>query len=442
MKPLAGPVLTAAQMRAAEASCGVALSELMERAGAALAESVWRFGGGQGALILCGPGNNGGDGYVAARLLAERGVAVRVAASHAPGTDLARAAAAGWRGDVETLDAEPAALLVDCLFGTGLTRSLSHELRNALHRLAGNARFTIAADLPSGVATDDGADLGAARADLTLAFAAAKPAHLLMPAADRCGHVLLADIGIRPDSKANVLCAPAFTPPGPADNKYSRGLVLVIGGAMPGASALAAAAAARGGAGYVVLAGEGGTIPNAVVRRPRADLAGLLGDGRTGAVLIGPGFGDDDRALEVAIDSPHPLVLDGGALRAGLPRRAAPTILTPHGGEFARMFGDAGGGKVERASAAAERSRATIIFKGADTVIASPGGRVTLCPAGSAWLATAGTGDVLAGLAAAMLAHGLPPHEAACAAVWRHNEAARRAGARLIADDLLLHLKP
>lgn len=449
MRSLSGPVLTVAEMRDAEVGSGVPLQTLMDRAGYAIAEAVWRFGGGQRVLIACGPGNNGGDGYVAARWLAAWGLDVSVAATGDSKTDLAIAARAGWNGVVEALgDAPNAPVLVDAVFGTGLTRALPTKIAGPLQRLASAANIVIAVDLPSGVGTDDGRDHGAVRADITISLGAAKPAHLLQPSASLCGTVLIADIGIACASNVSVLERPNLPPPGPTDHKYTRGMVAVVGGAMAGAAALSATAAVRSGAGYVVGIGVDGQIPHAIVRRDIGELSGLLGDKRVGAVVIGPGLGHDDNAAAVlakAIASDRPLILDGDALRQGLPRRDAPTIMTPHGGEFTRMFGNSvfiGGAasKIDRARAAADQTGATIAFKGADTVIASPGGRVTLCPPASAWLSTAGTGDVLAGIAGAMLARGFAPHDAACAAVWLHGEAARRAGKGMIADDLLLHL--
>ncbi|AYJ87539.1 NAD(P)H-hydrate dehydratase [Sphingomonas paeninsulae] len=445
MIPVSGCVLTAAQMHDAEIASGISLQKLMDRAGCALAEAVWRFGSGRPALILCGPGNNGGDGYIAARLLAAWGVDVSIAASGFPKTELAVAARAAWDGLVGNLaNAQSSPVLVDALFGTGLTRELPAEIAKPLHRLANAAEIVIAADLPSGVGTDDGRDYGAARADITLAFAAAKPAHLLQPAASLCGKVRIAHIGVECVANVSVLARPHLAQPGPTDHKYTRGMVIVVGGTMPGAAALSATAAARSGAGYVVGIGVTGDLPHAIVRRDHDELANTLDDPRVRAVVIGPGLGRSDRAREMvdlAIASPCPLVLDGDALAPNVVNdRPAPTILTPHAGEFTRMFGDGDGSKLDRTRAAADHCGATIIFKGADTVIASPGGRATLCPPASAWLSTAGTGDVLAGIAGAMLARGFAPHDAACAAVWLHSEAARLAGSGMIADDLLTQL--
>jgi hydroxyethylthiazole kinase-like uncharacterized protein yjeF len=441
MTQLSGPVLTAAEMQAAERACGVPLDELMERAGQALANAAIRFGNGQPVLVLCGPGNNGGDGYVAARLMAACGLPVRVAASGEPTTDLAREARALWDGPIDGLEiADPAPVLIDALFGTGLRRPLDPALTATLKRLTEHARFTIAADLPSGLASDDGADLGAAHADVTIAFGAAKPAHLLLPGAAKCGTVLVADIGINASSQANVLGRPHLRAPGPEDHKYTRGMVAVGGGAMPGAGALAVRAAARSGAGYAVALGIDRTLPDAVVSRPVSDLGIVLADKRLKALVIGPGLGAGrEGTLKEALASDVPLVVDGDGL-AGFARRDAPTILTPHAGEFDRLFGRSDASKLDRARDAARAANATVVFKGADTVIASPDGRATLSPTGNAWLSTAGTGDVLAGITGAMLARGLDPHDAACAAVWLYAEAAHQSGPALMADDLSAHL--
>lgn len=439
-------VLTAAEMRSAEAAAiaaGTPARLLMERAGAAAAEAIWRFAGPLPALVLCGPGNNGGDGYVIARRLAERGTHVRVAALAEPRTPDARSARAAWPGPVESLaEAGPAALLVDALFGTGLTRPLDPEIVDRLREMALASRVKVAIDLPSGAATDDGTILSPIPdCDLTIAFASLKPSHLLQPSARHMGRIVVADIGIRAESRLGIVERPRLRWPGPDDHKYSRGYLLVVGGAMAGAAALAASAAVRAGAGYVALVGEDGSIPNAIVRRAELDRA--LADERVDTVLIGPGLGRDGTAwdrLGAALGTGRPLVLDGDALwllaDRGAPfDRAAPTIATPHAGEFRALYGD-GGSKVDSARSAAARSGHVIVYKGADTVIAAPDGRAALSLPGSAWLASAGTGDVLAGIVAAQCAAGLPAFEAACAGVWLHNRAAELAGPALIADDL------
>jgi hydroxyethylthiazole kinase-like uncharacterized protein yjeF len=445
-----GPILTAAEMRAAELAAedyGVSLAMLMERAGKAVADAVVRFSRGRPVLILCGPGNNGGDGYVAARLLMEAGVAVRVAAFGEPRTDLAKDARAAWTGPVEDArTCEPAAVLVDALFGTGLTRAVEGEVASHYWDLAKDAETVIAVDLPSGLDTDHGACLGAARAHVTVALGALKPAHLLEPGSSLCGAVLLARIGIPAWSDAHVLRRPSLYAPAPDSHKYKRGYAVVAGGAMGGAAMLSARAAMRL-AGYVALTGAKRTGPEALVHRRWEDVAE---DKRVGALLIGPGLGRDEAAhakLDAALATSHKLVLDADALmlltsaeRDALGQGIRPCILTPHEGEFQALFGRLPGSKIERARAAAALSGAVVVLKGADTVIASPEGRVAVASGLPGWLASAGTGDVLAGLCVAALAGSdnllVDAFDAACTAVWLHGEAARRAGPALIADDL------
>lgn len=441
-------ILTAAEIRAAEEqaiAAGTPGEALMERAGQGVAEAVWRFAGPAPVLVLCGPGNNGGDGYVAARVLRERGVAVRVASLGTPKAGAAAAAYAAWGGSVESLQqAEPTPVVIDALFGTGLSRGLDAETASRLNFLTQRSKAAIAVDLPSGVDTNTGAILSETPDfDLTVTFATKKPAHVLQPSAAKCGRVVTVDIGLNAESRLSELAAPALSPPGPTDHKYTRGMVGVVGGAMSGASELAALAAARAGAGYVLLLERGAHHgpPHAIVRRPIADLVQTLRDERIGAVVIGPGLGlaaDAEWALRCALESGHRLVIDGDALRLlGAERLPAPTILTPHEGEFRAMFPDIDSpSKVERARMAALRSGAVVVYKGADTVVAAPDGRAAIGPAGSPWLSTAGTGDVLAGAIGAMLAKGLPPFEAAQAGVWVHAEAARRLGPAFLADDL------
>jgi hydroxyethylthiazole kinase-like uncharacterized protein yjeF len=438
-------ILTAAEMRAAEEAAiaaGTSVDELMERAGKAAAEAIWRFAGPLPTLVLCGPGNNGGDGYVIARALKARGVAVRVAALADPQSEAAGNARESWAGTVETLaEAGPAPLLIDALFGTGLRRPLEAAVADRLAVLAGRAAVRVAVDLPSGVATDDGAILSAIPDyDLTITFQTLKPAHLLQPAARHMGRLVVADIGIAAASNLTEIGRPALRAPGPDDNKYKRGYVAVLAGAMPGASALAAAAALRAQAGYVRLIGPYvAGLPHAIVQGA-GDPATLLADARIGAVAIGPGLGkgaDAERLLDLVSASGRPLVLDADALIAG--RIPAGAILTPHEGEFARLFPALTGGKVERARAAAARSGAIIVYKGADTVVAAPDGRAAIA-APTPWLASAGTGDVLTGIIAARRAGGDQPFEAACAGVWLHARAAERAGPGLVADDLIENL--
>jgi hydroxyethylthiazole kinase-like uncharacterized protein yjeF len=440
------PILTAAAMRAAEEraiAAGSSVQELMARAGAGVAAAVQRIGGGAPVLVLCGPGNNGGDGYVAATRLRAAGVPVRVVTTGEPKSDAAKAAGAEWGEEVETLaEAESAPLLVDCLFGTGLSRPLDDAVTSSLGRLANAARLSIAVDLPSGISTDDGKVLSTVPAfDVTLALGALKPSHLLQSAVRYCGEVRLIDIGIEVDSGWRVLSTPELPEPGPDSHKYTRGMVAVIGGAMPGAGEMAALAALRSGAGYVLALSDAQGEPHAVVRRPWS--ADALDDKRIGAVVIGPGLGRDDGAatrLDAALKSDRKLVIDGDALAQLDPERIAQrggvAILTPHQGEFDKLFGKGEGGKIDRALDAARRGRAIVTFKGADTVIAAPDGRISVAPPNNSWLSTAGTGDALAGTIGAQLASGLDPFDAACAGVWLHGEAARRLGKAFIADDL------
>lgn len=440
------PILTAAQMRAAEdqeVAAGTDVDTLMERAGAAVAFAARRFSGGAETLVLCGPGNNGGDGYVAARLLAAAGIAVRVAACAPPATGPAQRARQAWGGPVEALDqAAPAPLVIDALFGTGLSRGLEPAVHAALNHLSSVATATLAVDLPSGVGSDDGAlHSPVPRFDLTVALGALKPAHLLQPAAAVMGRLVVADIGVPVSSSLVELARPNLAAPGPADHKYTRGLVAVIAGAMPGAARLSALAAARSGAGYVRLLGDAGAgaLPHAIFARPDVDPAALA-DSRIGALVAGPGLGrgtEGARLLELALACGRPLVLDADAFsHLGRRRIDGTAILTPHAAEFDRGFPDIAGDRLTRAREAAHRCGAVVVLKGADTVIAAPDGRAALALPAVPDLATAGTGDVLAGICATMLAQLGDPFAAACAAVWLHAEAARLTPAPFVADDL------
>jgi hydroxyethylthiazole kinase-like uncharacterized protein yjeF len=438
------PVLTASDMREAEAQAiagGTDVEVLMERAGAALAEAALRFAGPMPALVLCGPGNNGGDGFVAARLLAERGTDVRVAMLGEPRTDAARAAREGWQGPAEMLSdaTEPRPLLIDCLFGTGLKRGLEPSVAAELSRFSDAARLRIACDLPSGVDSDSGALLSAVPSfDMTVTFGALKPAHRLAPAMHQCGRVVLADIGVGASFHWYEIGRPHLPPLDPAGHKFSRGLVHALAGKMPGAIALACTAAARAGAGYVRVSTSRAIdgLPAAIVQTDTA----VLNDARVGCVLVGPGMGDIPQVLTLALTSQAPKVIDADAIGAlGEPERlrGQDAVVTPHAGEFARLFGELPGSKAEQALAAAQRSGAVVVFKGPDTMIASPDGRLGFAPPAPAWLASAGTGDVLAGMIAAFRARGKPGFEAACAAVWLHGRAAEAAGPHMIADDLV-----
>ena len=437
------PVLTAEAMRGAEQAAidsGTSVEQLMESAGAALAEAAYRFAGPTAALVLCGPGNNGGDGYVAARHLAERGVAVRVAALAESKGDAAKRARSQWQGDVEPLAESTASapLLIDALFGTGLKRGLEAPVSETLSRLASAAMVKVACDVPSGVDSDTGAELSQVpQFDMTVTFGALKPAHLLFPAMHKCGRVVLADIGIAAGPEWHEIAPPALPPFDPGAHKYSRGLVHALAGQMPGAIALATKAAARAGAGYVRVSTSRhiDNLPASVAQLDTAE----VNDERIGCLLVGPGMGDIPQLVTLALTSKAPKVIDADAIsHLGEPERLQrqDAIITPHEGEFRRLFGEIEGTKPERALEAARRSGAVVVYKGADTVVASPDGRVGFRPSAPAWLASAGTGDVLAGTIAALRARGMPAFEAACAGAWLQARAAAIAGPHMIADDL------
>ncbi|PCD04687.1 bifunctional ADP-dependent NAD(P)H-hydrate dehydratase/NAD(P)H-hydrate epimerase [Sphingomonas spermidinifaciens] len=446
MRATDAPILTAAEMRAVEAACfarGTSQAELMECAAAAVAREAARFARGRSILVLGGPGNNGGDAFAAARLLAAAGHDVTVGALGGRWSGAAEAMQAAWRGPtVDLADAPAQPVVVDGLFGIGLSRPIEGEVATAIARLRAAAGFVLAIDIASGLDADTGAAAGAVlRADATLALGAVKRGHLQGEGVAATGALLVDPIGLAVRSEVRMLAQPRIAPPGSDDHKYTRGLVGVVGGAMPGAARLAATAAARGGSGYVVLASADARVPlDAVVHREEID------PDRAAAVLVGPGLGRDDKArrtCEQWLTSNCALVIDGDALALvdvdSLARRPAPTILTPHAGEFARLFGPPAGDRIAAALEAARRSKAIVVLKGAATVIAAPDGsaRVVQPPA---WLSTAGTGDVLAGLVAARLAATRAPMRAACEAVWLHARAARLAGPALVADDLPMHI--
>lgn len=437
------PILTAAGMRAAEQAAidrGASVEQLMEQAGAGLAEAAYRFAGPLPALILCGPGNNGGDGYVAARHLQARGVAVRIAALAEPKSEAARWARSQWGGEVEGLDSNtpPTPLVIDALFGTGLNKGLEAVVSQQLSTLCSQAVARVSCDLPSGVQTDSGAWLSECpKFDLTVTFGALKPAHRLFPAIQSCGRVVLADIGIVAETQWHEIGAPDLPPLKAGGHKYDRGLVHALAGKMPGAIALAATAAARAGAGYVRVSTSRSieNLPAAIVQVDTAE----VNDERIGCLLVGPGMGDIPQVLTLALTSKAPKVIDAdGITQLGEPERLQrqDAIITPHSGEFAKLFGDTDGSKAEQALDAARRSGAVVVYKGPDTVVAAPDGRLGFAPAAPEWLASAGTGDVLSGIIAAFRARGMPAFEAACAGVWVHGRAAEIAGSGLIADDL------
>lgn len=458
---------------------GISSFSLMERAGTAVADAVARFPLPTRVIVLCGPGNNGGDGFVAARVLAQRGFRVRVALLGDLDrlTGDARRAAEKWRGPVEepaVLDLAEAGVIVDALYGAGLARDLDGAARALVRRMAASGRPVIAVDLPSGLDGATGQVRGAAApAKETVTFFRRKPAHLLEPGRSLCGRVRLVDIGIpaaaldaiRPATFVNMpdLWEAEFPLPASGGHKYSRGHAVVVSGGpwTCGAARLAARGALRAGAGLVTVACPPEALPlhaasyAALMPRPVSDageLAALLADPRLGAVVLGPGLGAGAgaRAMAEAAAPGRSLVLDADALTsyegmpsalAALAMQAKAMVVTPHDGEFARMFrGDAevlgAPSKLARARLAAARLGAVVVLKGPDTVVAAPDGRAAIAENAPAYLATAGAGDVLAGMATGLLAQGMPAFEAACAAVWLHGEAARAAGPGLVADDL------
>jgi len=436
-------ILTVAQMRAAEdalIAAGDTVDTLMQRAGRGAAEWVWRMAAHRPVTVLCGPGNNGGDGYVIAEALREWGGAVTVIAGADPRTDAARTARALYQGEVSLPDAEASGeVLVDCLFGSGLARPLTPDHAALLGRLAQSHRHAVAVDVPSGVQSDTGALLGEAlpRFDLTIALGAWKFAHVLMPASAIMGDLQRVDIGVAPVAgAAHMLARPSLAAPAVDSHKYRRGLLAVVGGAMPGAALLAAQAAQGAGAGYIKLLAEGVTGAPADIVIDGTPVAQALADRRIATALVGPGLGRDAPArerLESVLAANMPAVLDADALvllgRQMVSEHSSPLIATPHEGEFAaleRAFAcDGAGSKPVRAAALAKASGMVVVAKGPDTVIAAPDGRMACAPRASSWLSTAGTGDVLAGNIASRLACGDDAFAAASTGVWLHGEAAR-----------------
>ena len=477
----AGPLalLTTAQMYAADKAAmaaDVSGLELMEAAGRAVAEAIRRRWPPRPVLVLAGPGNNGGDGYVAARLLAAAGWPVTVAALVPPESlkGDAAAMAARWTGAVSGLRAiglDGFGLVIDALFGAGLSRPVDGDARRALEAASSRGLPIVAVDVPSGVSGDTGEILGGAvlgyapQAALTVTFFRAKPGHLLLPGRDLCGTVEIAPIGI-PESVLEEI-APACWRNGPAlwldslpvprgeTHKYHRGHALILGGPMTGAGRLAAQAARRVGAGLVSLAVPPGTAgiyaadhPGAIVQEcpDREALADMLRDPRRNALLAGPGAGTGPEVRDnvaAVLETGRATVLDADAISAFAGEAAAlagliqgPCVLTPHDGEFARLFPDLIGDRLSRAWQAARVLGAVLVLKGSDTVIAAPDGRAAINDNAPADMATAGAGDVLAGLVLGLLAQRMPAFEAAAAAVWLHGAAGSIASAGLIAEDI------
>jgi hydroxyethylthiazole kinase-like uncharacterized protein yjeF len=444
-----------AQVDAASPGLGVAGTVLMENAGRAVARAIQAKIRPVRTLVLCGPGNNGGDGYVVARLLAQEGWPVAVAPLGPPraGTDAALAQKR-WHGvNVAFTEQEAvrADLVIDAVFGAGLSRDLDPGVIQVLRA----ARHLVAVDVPSGLDGTTGAVRGyAPQAALTVTFFRLKPGHLLLPGRELCGETVLADIGMPPGVLGAVRPLAfrnepgLWTLPGLATDahKYARGHVTIMGGAeMTGAARLAADAARRAGSGLVTIAAAGAAeiyrAGSAGTLVSEAPLEELLADRRRTVWVCGPGLGPAAaRRIWPQLKAAERLVVgdaDVFSAFAGEPdalRGAA--VLTPHAGEFSRAFGSIGSDRVAAVRAAAARTDAVVLLKGADTIIARPDGMVAINDSAPPWLATAGAGDVLAGLIAGLLAQGLPPWEAASAGAWLHGRAAAEVGPGLVAEDL------
>lgn len=435
-------------------------------------------------VVLCGPGKNGGDGYIAAAALKRSGAEVAV---HALG-DTARlkgdaaCAHAQWADSVETLQAyrpETGDVVIDALFGAGLSRQVPDDAAFVMQVVAQAQIPVIAIDLPSGLDGRTGQVLGESfRASHTVTFMARKPGHLLLPGRTLCGGLEVVDIGIPERILRNhtsglcengpCLWAAQARVLDPSVHKFKRGhLAIFSGGPLStGAARLSAAAGLKAGAGLVTLASSSAALTanaahlTAVMLKQIEDAAALrlwLADKRISAFVLGPGFGDLEKARQYALMlGERALVLDADGITAfkddpatlfnAFAQGEPHLVMTPHEGEFARLFADIDAdptlSKVDRAVAAAKRSHAVIVYKGADTVIASPDGRAAINTNAPPWLATAGSGDTLAGIIGAHLAQGMPAFEAAAAGVWRHGRAGTKAGEGLTAEDLAAAIEP
>lgn len=454
---------------------GLSSADLMEEAGRAVSRSIVGSVDGKKVLIICGPGNNGGDGFVVARHLKEHGFKITLALlgdlNNLMGD--ARLMADSWTGEIKPISPDIVTkydVIVDALFGTGLSKDISGELKETIVKINDSKALKIAVDIPSGIKGNSGAVLGIAfKADLTITFCRKKPAHYLYPGKEYCGETTLADIGIdnravmeikpdtfenHPDLWSNKL--PALKQNG---HKYNRGHAVIVSGNMisTGACRLAAMAALRSGAGLVSVSSPDDALNvhashlTAIMIRRLSELNNDLNDDRLNAWCIGPASGvtgHTRKAVLSIIRSGKKTVLDADALSVfeegplelfeainKLPDFNC--VLTPHSGEFGRVFPylkqlD----KLTATRNAAKLSGGVIIYKGADTVIAAPDGRAVISSVAPPTLATAGTGDVLAGIITGLLAQGMPAFEAACAAVWLHSESAKKIGLGLISEDL------
>ncbi|RVB41440.1 NAD(P)H-hydrate dehydratase [Mesorhizobium sp. M7A.F.Ca.CA.001.16.1.1] len=473
---------------------------LMRRAGGAVAAEVLkRYPSAKHIHVLCGPGNNGGDGYVVARILAGSGVGTSVWVSGAPRPESDAALAAAEcpikPRPLSDFDAKPGSIVIDALYGAGLSKPLSGDAAKAIDTVTALSLPVVAVDLPSGVSGISGDILGRAfRAEVTITFARKKPGHLLLPGRGQCGEIVLADIGIGDGIIAQLavstfenvpdLWLQEFPVPAVDAHKYKRGHVGVFSGgpSATGAARLSALAAARSGAGAVTVLSPGNAmqvnamhLTSIMLREAgsREEVQEFLMARHPGALVFGPGLGpkpkvgdfalqlikalEEEARDEATANHASAMVLDADAItslahqpqalfEAARQPNAPALIVTPHEGEFGRLFPDIAGdktmSKLDKARTAAARANAVIVYKGADTVIAAPDGKAAINSNGAPWLATAGSGDVLSGIIAGLLAQGMPPFEGTCAAVWLHAEAGSRFGPGLIAEDLPLALVP
>lgn len=478
-------VLTTTEMERADRltiAAGTPGFALMMSAGQAVAEAAMDLVEEGPIVVVAGRGNNGGDGFVAAAELAARGrdVSVILLCERDSLQGDAALAARGWKYPVLPFNPQAIgkpALIIDALFGAGLNRPIKGDPLEMIAAINANGAPVLAVDLPSGISGTTGAVMGAAiHATETVTFFRRKPAHLLMPGRKHCGRVRVADIGIdprvldeiQPHTFENVPQSwqASFPVPQIDGHKYARGHAVVVSGEMAstGAARLSARGALRAGAGLVTMASprdalavNAAALTAVMVRGVDSviEFGELMNDRRLNAVVIGPGAGVGERTRDLvltALPGGRGLVLDADALTsfAEAPERlfeairaseGAQVVLTPHEGEFPRLFSDLsnkhpGRSKLERVRDAAQRAGAVVLLKGPDTVVASPDGRTSIASNAPAWLATAGAGDVLAGMIAGLLAQGVAAFEAACIGVWMHGEAATEAGPGLIAEDL------
>ncbi|MGR6430783.1 NAD(P)H-hydrate dehydratase [Rhizobium sp. PAMB 3174] len=486
--PIETVLLTPDEMGQADrdaAASGIDSYGLMERAGQAVAAAALRrYPGARRFVVFCGPGNNGGDGYVAARGLSESGCDIKV--FHLGDADRLKGDAAEARRrftsgsePLETYRPESGDVIIDALFGAGLDRDVPAAVASLIETVNSAGMPVIAVDLPSGLCGRRGVPLGASfTAEITVTFMTRKPGHLLLPGRALCGEISVFDIGIprriitAQDSRLAVngpgLWREDVPTPDSAAHKFTRGHLAVFSGgpAATGAARLSAQAGLVSGAGLVTVV----TPPNAALVNAGAltaimlksiadadDLAGWLKDRRVTAAVIGPGFGVGEKArqfVRALADSAVPMVLDADGITSFqdapdelfslFSEGATRLVLTPHEGEFRRLFPDLASdeqlSKVERALAAAERAHAAILYKGADTVIADPSGNAVINDNAPPWLATAGSGDVLAGIIGGLMAQAVAPYQAAAAGAFRHGEAGNRAGRGLTAETLITHL--